>query len=168
MSCRCLSKAVGVVLIAVLCLPGCSSSKPASTLRLRGANMISWRIRDAATPVPGLTEARVWKIATEDGKHVVILWGDFEQTMNTKDTIVGGSGQFEMETVVAQDGRRIAWQCDVKGNSLSVTINKQTFDLSKGSLILISTGSPARSTASAKAAGASAARASRARNNARI
>ena len=102
--------------------------------------MTSWRDRNAANPVPGMTEARVWKIATEDGKYVLMVWGDFEQTMNTKDTISVGGGQVQSETVVSKDGRRLEWQCEVKDNVLSITINKQTFDPAQGTLFLVSTG----------------------------
>lgn len=119
-----------------LILAGCSPRPP--KVYLRGTDMISWHDRNIPSPIPGITEARLWKLKTEDGSLVIVIWGDIEQWSKTNG---GGSTQSQMETITGKDGRRIEWQCDVTpSNTVTVKINEHQFDPAHGTLFLVAGG----------------------------
>ena len=131
---------VGVyaVVLMLFSLTGCNFTAKPPPVRLKGGDMFSWRVREAAPPIPGITEGRAWNVSTTDGKYVIYVWGDIEQQNRSSS---GGSGQYHVETIVAPDGRRIEWRSDLHENGrVTVTINQQSYDPAKGTLFLIASG----------------------------
>lgn len=120
-------------------LSGCGSRPSIELEQLRS---VTWTDQGKDNRVPGLDEAQVWYAGTKDGKQPVVIWADIGSTGKNYGEQSGGSGttRFVSAHVDARDGRRVEWRWEARGDGgLVLTINGSAHDLSKGSLLLVST-----------------------------
>jgi hypothetical protein len=121
------------IVLAIMGSAGCCPSAVPST-RVKLANMVTWHIREAATPVPGLTEAKIWLLQSEPGNIKIYLWGDFATHSGSSEA----GGNYQKENLTIKDRGSVNWKCTAMNDTMVVTINQQTFTVKESSMILFS------------------------------
>jgi len=128
-----------IALLGVLCLPGCGGPSPPQG---SGTGWVTWERFQEINPKAGIDKAQanlgIWK-SESDGLAFLILT-DFVASSPGRSGGKGkGSEKYEGQQK-APDGQKVEWQCETTdGKTGKMIINGSSYELSKGSLFLVST-----------------------------